>query len=60
MDEEYKTRYFNKIEYVEDKNLLKKSSTNIEKIKAEYDYYYNLPVNIQKYFVQLFCLNIFV
>jgi hypothetical protein len=52
MDEEYKTRYFNKIEYVEDKNLLKKSSTNIEKIKAEYDYYYNLPVNIQKYFVQ--------
>jgi hypothetical protein len=49
---EYKTRYFNKIEYVEDLNLLKKSSTNIEKIKAEYDYYYSLPVNIQKYFVQ--------
>lgn len=52
MDKEYKTRYFNKIEYIEDKGLLKKSSTNIEKIKAEYDYYYNLPANIQKYFVQ--------
>lgn len=52
INEQYKTRYFNKIEYIEKSNLLKKSSTNMEKIKAEYDYYYELPPLIQKYFVQ--------
>jgi hypothetical protein len=57
MYKEYKTRYFNKIEYVEDKHLLIKSSTNINKIISEYKYYYNLPHHIQRYFVQPFNLE---
>ena len=57
MYEEYKTRHFNKIEYVEDKHLLIKSSTNIDKIISEYKYYYKLPHHIQRYFVQPFNLE---
>lgn len=57
MCEEYKTRYFNKIQYVKDKNLLIKSSTNIDKIISEYKYYYNLPHHIQRYFAQPFNLE---
>jgi hypothetical protein len=46
----YVTRYFNEI--IEDQNFLYKQSSNIEKIKAEYDYYYYLPDTLKKYFVQ--------
>jgi hypothetical protein len=47
---QYTTRYFNKI--IEDQNFLYKQSSNIEKIKAEYDYYYYLPHELKHYFVQ--------
>ena len=46
----YLTRYFNKI--VESQNFLYKSSLNVAKIKAEYEYYYLLPETLKKYFVK--------
>lgn len=51
---EYKTRYFNEITYVDDSEYLKKSSSNVEKLLAEYKFYYQLPSNLQKYFVRPF------
>jgi uncharacterized protein (UPF0335 family) len=39
-------------------HALQKVSENIEKIKAEYDYYYNLPEHLQRYFVQPFHFEI--
>ena len=51
-DETYKTRYFNKINYDKDFDSLIKSSTKVDKIKAEYDYYYKLPDTIKPYFVR--------
>lgn len=50
----YNSRYFNNV--VKENNLIIKTSTNIEKIKAEYNYYYHLPNNLQRYFVQPFDL----
>jgi hypothetical protein len=49
--ESYKTRYFNKIQYDEVLGALCKTSTKIEKIKAEYEYYYALPDDIREFFV---------
>lgn len=54
----YKTRYFNKLEYLDGIHALKKISPEIEKIKAEYDYYYKLPNHLQRYFVQPFHFEI--
>lgn len=54
----YKTRYFNKLQYVDGIHALQKISENIEKIKAEYDYYYKLPEHLQRYFVQPFHFEI--
>ena len=54
--DKYHSRYFNDIKRVE--NIIIKSSSNIDKIKAEYNYYYCLPANIQRHFVQPFNLNI--
>ena len=51
-DKAYKTRYFNKINYDKSLNALRKSSNRVEKIKAEYEYYYALPENIKEYFVK--------
>lgn len=52
MDNElYKTRYFNKIHYDDAMGALCKTSTKVEKIRAEYDYYYALPEAIQEMFV---------
>lgn len=52
MNSTYKTRYFNYIHYVDNLHSLCKSSANVEKIKAEYDFYYALPEHLQRYFVQ--------
>lgn len=52
----YHSRFFNKIERVDD--ILIKSSTNIEKLVAEYSYYYFLPKNLQRYFIQPFNFKI--
>jgi hypothetical protein len=52
----YNARYFNKI--IKDKDTLIKSSTNIDKIIAEYNYYYFLSPDKQRYFVQPFNLLI--
>ena len=52
----YNSRYFNKL-YI-DGDLIVKTSTNIEKIKSEYDYYYYLPQSIQRFFVQPFGYNV--
>lgn len=54
----YKTRYFNKLEYIDGIHALKKISPDVEKIKAEYDYYYKLPNHLQRYFVQPFHFEI--
>jgi hypothetical protein len=54
--DKYTSRYFNSI--VEKDNTLVKSSSHIKKIKAEYDYYYNLPNSTKRYFVQPFNLKI--
>lgn len=52
MDNElYKTRYFNKIHYDDAKGALCKTSTKVEKIRAEYEYYYALPEDIKEMFV---------
>ena len=48
----YNSRYFNNLIVQDD--IVIKSSDNIKKIKAEYSYYYNLPENVQRYFVQPF------
>ncbi len=50
----YKSRYFNKIESLEFFGYVRKLSKDITKLKAEYDYWYALPENIQHYFVQPF------
>jgi len=52
----YHSRYFNKITKNDD--ILIKSSDNIEKIVAEYNYYYILPLDKQRFFVQPFDLNV--
>lgn len=52
----YHSRYFNNI--VKDKDILIKSSSNVEKIVAEYNYYYFLPNSCQRFFVQPFDLNV--
>lgn len=50
----YHSRYFNNVK--KEKDVLIKSSTNIEKIVAEYNYYYYLPQSSQRFFVQPFDL----
>jgi len=52
----YSSRYFNKV--YEDNGLITKASTNIDKIKAEFDYYYYLPNNLKRFFVQPFDFEI--
>jgi hypothetical protein len=52
----YNSRYFNKLHI--DNDLLVKTSTNMEKIKSEYDYYYYLPQSVQRFFVQPFGYNV--
>jgi rRNA maturation endonuclease Nob1 len=52
----YNSRYFNNI--TKDNDILIKSSSNIEKIISEYHYYYNLPEEKQRFFVQPFELNV--
>lgn len=54
--DQYNCRYFNNIKV--DKNIITKSSTNIKKIKSEYDYYYYLPNKLKMYFVQPFNFKI--
>lgn len=53
----YKTRYFNTIERIEAHGYIKKISKDTQKLKAEYDYWYALPENLQHYFVQPFNFN---
>jgi hypothetical protein len=48
----YSSRYFNDV--LAAGNIVIKSSDDLEKIKSEYDYYYYLPNNIKRYFVQPF------
>lgn len=48
----YHSRYFNTLS--RDGYVIHKSSTNIDKIRSEYDYYYFLPSEAQHYFVQPF------
>lgn len=48
----YSSRYFNDV--LASGNIVIKSSDDLEKIKSEYDYYYYLPDNIKRYFVQPF------
>lgn len=50
----YKSRYFNVIERIEFFGYLRKISKDITKLKAEYNYWYELPENIQHFFVQPF------
>ncbi len=52
MTQTYKTRYFNSIERVEGSGVLRKTSRDFDKLKAEYDYWYALPSAVSKYFVQ--------
>lgn len=52
----YNSRYFNKV--LKDDDIVIKSSDNIEKIKSEYDYFYFLPNNLKRFFVQPFDLEI--
>ena len=54
MASEYKTRYFNTIEEVEFFGYLRKISKDNTKLKAEYDYWYELPDAIKHFFVQPF------
>lgn len=49
-----KTRFFNKIDCIEDSDVLKKSSKDIDKIKSEYEFYSAVPKNLKKYFVEAF------
>lgn len=53
----YESRYFNNI--LEKNGIVEKSSFNKQKIINEYQYYYYLPENIKKYFVQPKNLKIF-
>ena len=53
-DTAYITRAYNNIFIDGKKNILIKSSTNIEKIKSEHDYYWKLPHNIMRYFAMPF------
>lgn len=48
----YSSRHFNDVLAID--NIVMKSSDDLDKIKAEYDYYYYLPDNIKRYFVQPF------
>lgn len=50
----YNSRYFNHLS--EEDGIMTKSSTNIEKIVAEYNYYYQLPADKRRFFVQPFDL----
>lgn len=52
----YHSRYFNNVYEYEDTII--KSSTNIEKIKAEYRYYYYLSDSAKRFFVQPFNLKV--
>jgi len=54
--DKYTSRYFNSI--LEKDKTLVKSSGDINKIRAEYCYYYNLPNSVKRYFVQPFNLQI--
>jgi len=54
--DKYTSRYFNII--IEKDKTLVKSSGDINKIKAEYCYYYNLPNSAKRYFIQPFNLQI--
>lgn len=54
MVKRYNTRYFNNIIEDKERNVLIKSSSDIQKIKDEYLFYYALPENLQRYFVQPF------
>jgi hypothetical protein len=53
----YESRYFNNV--LEKNGIIEKSSSNKQKIINEYNYYYHLPENIKKYFVQPKNLKIF-
>ncbi|WP_413561347.1 hypothetical protein [Bdellovibrio sp. HCB209] len=48
----FDARFFNQVSG--DSNYVTKSSTNVEKMKAEHDYYYMLPPAMQYWFVQPF------
>lgn len=50
----YNSRYFNNI--IKENDILIKSSSNVEKIIAEYNYYYYLPNSLQRFFIQPFDL----
>lgn len=50
----YSSRYFNNL--TQDGGIMIKSSSNIEKLVAEYNYYYMLPSDKQRFFVQPFDL----
>lgn len=50
----YNSRFFNKV--VADGDTVVKSSSNIDKIKSEYQFYYYLPKNLKEFFVQPFSL----
>lgn len=52
----YNARYFNNVKA--DNGIVIKSSTNINKIKSEFAYYYFVPKIIQKYFIEPFDLVI--
>jgi hypothetical protein len=51
MYKQFKTRYFNQITYDINTNVLVKKSSNIEKLRAEYEFYQALPENLKEYFV---------
>jgi hypothetical protein len=51
MYKDFKTRYFNQITYNIEANELIKSSSNVDKLHAEYDFYHALPEDLLEYFV---------
>lgn len=54
----YKTRNFNQINELLDGSILEKRSTNIEKLKSEYKYYYACNTIMQRYMVKPFSFKI--
>jgi hypothetical protein len=58
MMSKYKTRYFNTIEESETSGVLVKKSSDVEKLREEYNYWYSLPKNLQPYFVKPFKFKI--
>lgn len=50
----YTSRFFNEVKVVD--GLVTKSSTNKDKIKSEFNFYYHLPDNLKRYLIQPFNL----